>query len=312
MASSVPEPPSGYVARPATLDDLGSIDELYVASEQTLGIRPERRSTYLRWRWSQPYVELERDTRVVLAGDDLVAFGMAFVEDDAPTVLASMGRVHPGHLGRGLGALLLEGFDRASRAVASVATIRTWIPEEDVRGHDLVSAAGYRRVRSSFDMGVELHDVVASPPPSPGVAVRPFEPGEERLAWRIEVEAFRDHWDHEQDQSFEAFRADWFEDPSAPPRVLVGELDGRPVGVLAWILDHGVPYVFSVAVVREARRRGVATALLREAITTAAAEGFREMTLSVDAESPTGAVGVYEGVGMRVLRTLAIYDKEVG
>jgi ribosomal protein S18 acetylase RimI-like enzyme len=43
----------------------------------------------------------------------------------------------------------------------------------------------------------------------------------------------------------------------------------------------------------------------------AAADGFDEMTLSVDAESPTGAVRVYENVGMTVARETAIYDKDL-
>jgi GNAT superfamily N-acetyltransferase len=311
LASSAPALPTGFAVRPATLEDLGAIDELYVASERALGIRPERRSTYLRWRWSQPYVDLGRDTRVAFAGGAPAAFGMAFVEEEAPAVLNCMGRVHPDHVDRGLGAWLLGVFEHTARSRGSVTTIRLGIEEADARGHELVTAAGYRRVRSSFDMGVELDGGTAPAPPAPGVSVRAYEPGEERLLWRLEVEAFRDHWDHERDQTFEAFHADWFGDPVGPPRIFVGELGGRPVGVLAWILDHGEPYVFSVAVVRDARRRGVASALLGAAIAAATEEGFREMTLSVDAESPTGAVGLYEKAGMRVLRTLAVYDKDV-
>jgi ribosomal protein S18 acetylase RimI-like enzyme len=81
--------------------------------------------------------------------------------------------------------------------------------------------------------------------------------------------------------------------------------------VIAWTVDHGVPYVFSVAVIREARGRGIATALLRHAMATVAAEGYREMTLSVDAMNPTGAVRVYEKVGMSVYRSLAVYDRDL-
>ena len=186
------------------------------------------------------------------------------------------------------------------------------VEEEDAAGHRLLAEHGYVRVRTSFDMGVPLRGGEAAPPDSPGIRVRPYAPGEERALWRIEIEAFRDHWDHVEDQSYAAFVADWFEDPDRPPRVLVGEVDGEPQGLIAWVVDHGVPYVYSVAVRREARGRGLATAMLEHTKAAAAAEGAAEVTLSVDATNPTGAVRVYEKVGMTVHRTVAAYEKALG
>jgi len=303
--------PAGYEARPATLDDLPAIDELFVASDVVLGVRPEPPSAYLGWRWSQPYVDVERDTRVLTTQGRIVGFSMGFVEHGAPSVTRCMGGVHPEHVGRGLGGWLVGFFERHARSIPGVVTTRLGITEQDAAGHALVRAAGYLRVRSSFDMGAPLEVGLASGIPPEGVTIRPFVAGEERLVWRLEVEAFRDHWDHEDDPPYEAFHGDWFGDPAGPPVIWIAELDGRPVGEVAWIASNGVPYVFSVAVLREARRRGIATALLRHAMAAAVAEGHPEMTLSVDAESPTGAVRVYDKVGMSVHRTTAIYERGV-
>jgi ribosomal protein S18 acetylase RimI-like enzyme len=312
LASSDPALPAGYAARPASHGDLDAIDALYVASEEAMGIRPQRRSGYLSWRWSQPVVDLGVDTRVVLAPDgSMAAFGMAFVEEDAPSVLGCMGRVDVAHLGRGLGAWLLSWFDARAAARRGVKTCRLGIEEPDAPGHVLAAAHGYERVRTSFEMGVALDpDLRPSDPPS-GVTVRPFVPGEERDLWRVEVEAFRDHWDHEEDQPFESFMSDWFDDVVHPPRILVAEQDGQMVGVLGWIIEPDVPYVFTVAVLPHARRRGIATALLEHTKADAAAAGHTEMTLSVDATNPTGAVRAYEKVGMTVFRSLAVYHRDV-
>jgi ribosomal protein S18 acetylase RimI-like enzyme len=234
---------------------------------------------------------------------------MLFVEPHAATVGSGMWRVHPDHAGRGIGTWILGYVERRSREHPEVTTIRLGVEEEDVAGHRLLAEHGYERVRTSFDMGVSLRGDEVAPPTPDGITVRWYEPGEEPDLWRIEVEAFRDHWDHVEDQTYESFVADWFEDPERPPRVLVGELDGVAQGVTAWVVDHGVPYIYSVAVLREARGRGVATAMLERVKEIVATEGAEELTLSVDATNPTGAVRAYEKVGMVVNRSVAAFEK---
>jgi len=60
------------------------------------------------------------------------------------------------------------------------------------------------------------------------------------------------------------------------------------------------------------RRRGVGHALLLRAFVDFHERGFRRVVLGVDAESPTGAVGLYESAGMRVLHRFDSYVKTVG
>lgn len=310
MASSGPEPPAGYEARPASHDDLPAIDDLWAAVDRELGGPGDPISGYVRWRWSQPAVDVARDTRVLVRDGSVAAFGMAFVSEDAPTIMRGTGRVHPDHTGRGVGSWLLGFVERSGRAREGVTVCRVDVTVPDAPVRRLLEADGYRRIRTTLDMRVALEPRLAGPAPE-GVTIRPFGPGEERAVWRVEVEAFRDHWDHVEDQSFDSFVHDWFGDVTTPSSVLVAELDERLVGVIAWTVDHGVPYVFSVAVVPQARRRGIATALVRAAMARAGADGFRELTLSVDAESPTGAVRVYENVGMTPYRATAIYEKDL-
>jgi ribosomal protein S18 acetylase RimI-like enzyme len=57
------------------------------------------------------------------------------------------------------------------------------------------------------------------------------------------------------------------------------------------------------------RRRGVATALLRHSFRDFRDRGATRVGLGVDGENTTGAVRLYERVGMRVVRRNDTYEK---
>jgi len=310
LASSGDAPPDGYIARSATFDDLAAIDELYAASEHALGVLLESRASYLGWRWRQPYVDVARDTRLLERDSDVVAFSMVH-DEELGGPLYAMGRTHPAHLRRGIGTWLV---DRAIRQAGerSLLGVRTSAPREDPAARALFEARGFRRVRSSFDMGTELSGDETGGAPPAGVLVRPFVRGtDDRATWGVENAAFRDHWDHVSEVSFEVWAAELFGDPDDPTRLYVAEADGRLVGEAAWIEVPTGAYITSVGVLAAYRRRGIATALLRAAIADVVAAGHRDVYLSVDGESPTGAVGVYEGVGMAVRRTVDVFDRSL-
>jgi ribosomal protein S18 acetylase RimI-like enzyme len=81
---------------------------------------------------------------------------------------------------------------------------------------------------------------------------------------------------------------------------------GRPTGVAVNAPRRGedetVGWVEVLAVRRPWRRRGLGKALLWESFAALAGEGKRAVGLGVDAENTTGAVALYERVGMRVVR----------
>jgi ribosomal protein S18 acetylase RimI-like enzyme len=58
-------------------------------------------------------------------------------------------------------------------------------------------------------------------------------------------------------------------------------------------------FVKDLAVAPAWRRRGLGEALLRHAFRVFAQRGLSEVSLKVDADNPTGAVRLYERVGMR-------------
>jgi ribosomal protein S18 acetylase RimI-like enzyme len=69
--------------------------------------------------------------------------------------------------------------------------------------------------------------------------------------------------------------------------------------------------VGSLAVRRPWRRRGLGEALLRDAFLRFAERGKRSAGLGVDAENTTGAVALYERVGMHVVRRSDTWERTV-
>ncbi len=118
--------------------------------------------------------------------------------------------------------------------------------------------------------------------------VRSARPGDLAAVQRIERASFGDPWSR--DALFSELLADAMRLP------LVAELEGEVCGFLmAWrVVDQ--LHVLNIATVPAARRRGVGTALLREAARLARGEGLREVTLEVRAGNH-GARLFYAGHG---------------
>jgi mycothiol synthase len=88
--------------------------------------------------------------------------------------------------------------------------------------------------------------------------------------------------------------------------------DGRPVGAEAARAGRpGTGWVESLAVRREWRRRGVGKALLLRAFRALCGRGWTFAGLTVDATNPTGAVRLYESVGMRSANRRLTYEKQL-
>jgi mycothiol synthase len=70
-----------------------------------------------------------------------------------------------------------------------------------------------------------------------------------------------------------------------------------------------VHHIGQVGTRRPWRRRGLAGALVADTMAAAAVAGKTTATLGVDADSPTGAVGVYERVGFSVRSRFVSYHR---
>jgi mycothiol synthase len=189
------------------------------------------------------------------------------------------------------------------------------VDRADVTARELFEERGYRVVRHSFRMRIELGAPVPAPEWPDGIELVPFERDRDaRAVYDADTEAFEDHWEFVRTPYAEW--AHWFLDGEAyDPALWFIARDGDEIAGVALCRLHagetGVGYVNDLAVRRPWRRRGIALALLRHAFDEFRRRGCHAVTLGVDAENTTGAVRLYERAGMTPDRRHDILDRPV-
>jgi ribosomal protein S18 acetylase RimI-like enzyme len=125
--------------------------------------------------------------------------------------------------------------------------------------------------------------------------------------WDADIEAFQDHWggfDHSEEQLQR-----WLSSPSNDLSLWLVAFDGDEIagGVINSIdaqqneaMGFRRGWLSSVFTRRAWRRRGVARALIARSLLLHRERGMTSAALGVDADNPSGALGLYEGVGFAV------------
>ncbi len=254
------------------------------------------------------------DALVAYVGDALVAeAGVERVVRDGIPTFEFWGHVHPDWRRRGIGLWLArENLRRAQERVAlepaDQATVMAGFAEEaEVGHHAILRALDFTPARWFFVMRRPLDTPVPDAPLPDGLELRPLTTDQHRVVFDAEAEAFRDHWASRQltDEDFAVLYAREEFDPTQ----WVVAWDGDQVAgvVQGWIwgnenqtlgVDRG--WLEHISVRRPWRRRGLARALTAESLRRLAAAGMTEAMLGVDADSPTGALDLYEGLGFAV------------
>ena len=204
---------------------------------------------------------------------------------------------------------------RASAVAAPGALLRCVAAASDVRASRVFEAAGFAPVRHSFRMEVGLGDRRPAPRWPQGVAVRTMEPGRgERVVYDVQNEIFQDAWEYETPSYVEWEHWNLRPGQFDPTLWFLAEEAGELAGIALcrpYASEPELGWVEILGVRRPWRRRGLGQALLEHAFAELGRRGFERVGLGVDADSPTGAVGLYERAGMRVSRRQVIFEKEV-
>jgi GNAT superfamily N-acetyltransferase len=202
-----------------------------------------------------------------------------------------------------------------------VQQIDTGAFADDERQHRWLASSGFERVRTWWQMNRPVSPAEADPVESPehwtkgDVVFRlvrrddasgmPDETDLRELHQVLEG-AFVDHF-NSSEETFEEFLHRLREDPGHRwDHWWLAELaegDGtEPVGALIGTVSESLrgpdgSYVSYLGVLEAARGRGVAKGLLNTIIADAALRGRDRVGLEVDADSPTGAAGLYTSMG---------------
>lgn len=171
---------------------------------------------------------------------------------------------------------------------------------------DELERRGYRIVRWAFEMVRPTLDEIVPTALPDGVELRPVSRlrADLRRVWDADHEAFADHWGGF-DNSNEAFE-EWLDEPTLDPSLFVVAWDGDEIAGAVLnvvyareneLLGEGRGWLDSVFVRRCWRRRGLGAALVARSLEVLRERGLTSAILGVDAENPTGALGLYERAG---------------
>ena len=314
----VVEGPAGLLLRPyrgeQDLPDIVRVENLEAVADSL----PERANIEdMTAHFAQRSESFDALRDVTLAEMDgrVVAFGIRNIVDttDGLREYRLNGAVDPAWRHRGIGQTMLRENERRLRNVAtaehgaSQRVFGSWSGESQAGSAALMEAARYAPVRYFFDMvRPDLDDIEDVPLPD-GLNIRPIGPDLTRAVWDADIEAFQDHWggfDHSDEQLQR-----WLSSPSNDLALWLVAFDGDDVagGIINSIdtaqneaMGFQRGWLASVFTRRQWRRRGLARALIARSLALLRDRGMTSAALGVDAANPSGALGLYEGMGFGV------------
>ena len=319
------ELPAGLTVRAIQDGDIPAITALMGSySSKLLGFAKfslEDVANYLR----DPALVPESDTWLVFDGTELV--GCATSSLYGTRVELDVTAADPA-----VAAWLLDtANDRANQQAAEIArredraldersgvTVGLGILREDKLLPGLAEARGFKVGTTIQRMEIRHPTPPEAPAVPDGVTLTrgAFDDATRRAAHQVIAEAFAD-----QPTAVPRPYDDWVASREARStfdwsQLTLLELDGRPVAMREcndnFVTSENCGYVGRLAVLAEARGRGLAAFLLRDAFAEDAAAGRAGTILHVDSSNPTPAVQLYLHVGMRPKVMTDIWRRTVG
>jgi GNAT superfamily N-acetyltransferase len=297
VAPRFPDPaalPAGCTARALRPDDARAVHAVVAASEvHDLG-SPEVDPEDIVADWQRPSFHLDQQSVGIECAGVLVA------QAEVHEGWRADAHVVPQHRGRGIGTWLAS-WVQAEAARESGTVVGMSVPQGS-DGDQLLAALGFHVRWTSWVLALPAGSVIAPQPLPPGYAVRDLRAGDEPSAYRIVEDAFGE-WPDRVPTVFEDWAAATVRRPGFDPtllRLVTGP--GRtPVAVCLLVIAEDCAYVAQLAVCRDHRGLGLARALLADAFERGRTLGATRSELSTD--SRTGALGLYEKIGMVVTST---------
>jgi len=316
-----------YAVRPARLDDVEAVCALCNTWSMKMRGICTHDAAEQQLDWQAPGFALETDTRLVHDVDGaLIAYASVWDAEEPHVRVGGILRVHPDHEDRWLEEALLAWLEeRARRAIdrapaGARVILATAAFSEDKDRKELLVRRGFRLVRHFVRLRIEMSAPPVAPEIPGGIVIRPFDPEADLRPMAIAVrEAFRDHWGHVEGDLDEELAqwAHWVrEDPDFDPSVWHLACDGDEVvgaslGTTRRPEAENLAYIFVLGVRKAWRGRGIARALLLHSFATFYEHGRPVVDLDADAANLTGAIRLYQGVGMRVVWQNDAYEKEL-
>ena len=235
----------------------------------------------------------------------LVAYASYAMHGDAANTHGVVGAK-----GRGLGTEILERGEAFAREQGAKKAM-TGAPEPDAAARALFESRSYREVRRFYEMAIELSEQPTEPVLPAGLTIDGLRDDEYEPFYEALIESFAEHWEWHP----EPFQ-EWFERRKGEHRDEQGPIwfvvrDGAQLAAVTRndASFAGGGHVGAIGVRPAWRGQGLAKALLYRTFAEFWRRGTTRVTLAVDSQNATGAVALYERVGMHIETCGVAFEK---
>jgi mycothiol synthase len=270
--------------------------------------------------------DIRRDLILACDGDRPAAYcGMTWADEPSGERIYHWWMlVDPEWRGRGIEAILIDYAEKHLRALAArnktghSQFFQSWIFDTEIDKVETVEARGYE----PFTYGAIMVRPLCEPIPEAvlpdGLEVRPVEESHLRPIFEADQEAFRDHFGFiaadDLDEAFQTVLAFPHRDTSLWKIAWDGDRIAGQVKPYINVEENERynrkrGYTEEISTHKSWRKKGVATALINLSLRELKERGMEEAALGVHTENKTGAYGLYEKLGYRVVQTEIAYRK---
>jgi ribosomal protein S18 acetylase RimI-like enzyme len=295
--------PPGLTSRPATAADVRAIVDLIATCEVDADGVAEVDEHDLTVAFGRHGFDLGLDTVLVFDGDELIAWADLYR-------WRAEGDVRLSHRGRGIGSELLRWIEARARALGDGEVGQTKTDAND-DARELFLANGYEPDRTSWIIRIDLHEPPTPPVVPAGISIRPYDAAD-AAAVHLVMDAAFSEWEGRDPEPFEVWASHVLVHPRFAPEISPLAFDGNELVGVAIALDYpelDEGWIQQLSTKATHRHRGIAQALLRTSFGSFFERGRRIAGVSTD--SRTGALGLYEKVGMHVERQYTRYAKRL-
>ena len=281
--------PAGLTTRPLERADARAVFELMAHQEQADIGTVEIEEADIVADWNRPSHDLAARSIGVFDGETLVAYGELMGADRSDAA------VEPSYRGRGIGTWL-AGWLRETARRRGATVLGMPVPVGSP-GDRLLESLGYHVRWHSWVLQLPEGRLISHRELPSGYAVREATAPEHRAVWTVLEDAFLE-WSVREREPFDDFAASVLGRPGYQPwnMRVVADAAGTVVGAALVFVSGDTAYIARLGVRKDERNRGLAQALLVDAFAVAREHGASVSELSTD--SRTGALGLYEKVGM--------------
>lgn len=293
--NEAPDPtllPPGIAVRPLATSDARAVFEVMARQELTDTGEVEIEEADIVGDWQRPSFDVAGQTIGVFDGDALVGYAEWSRHDRGDAA------VDPTSRGQGIGTYLARWMQWRARE-GGAEEVGMPVPEGSA-GDRLLAALGYRVRWTSWVLHLPGgREIVPQPLPA-GYRLGLAESDRDRRAAHEVLEDAFLEWSRRPREEFDDFTATVLQRPGFEPWQLRVALDAedRIVGVSSLSASGETTYIARLAVRADQRGLGLGRVLLADSFAAGRAHGHPRAELSTD--SRTGALGLYEHVGMEV------------